>query len=695
LAAQDHCCVSPKDFGLRKLLESCDHDRVLLDISAPRLDDAVITMVKSLARQGAIPTEHVPEVLEELRRKEKLSQSSIGHSLAIPHAYLDCLTDPVIAIARLQRGINTGAADGAPVRFVFMLLGPTDATKEHLDSLASIARLMSDEEFRYLAVTAKDAAEFRRAIVARTEKEPAEVAIAPVDDGLTYTGRPFGGIIADVMRRGAEYVSDIVDGLHTKCVGSTLFLFFACLAPAIIFGGLMHSETNGEIGAVEMIVATSICGLVYAIFAGQPLIVLGGTGPMLIFTAILYRFCEHQQIPFLPVYAWVGLWTGLILLVVAATDACCLMRYFTRFTDEIFAALISLIFIFEAVDKLIDIFHRAENNQSIGYDVAFLSLLLALGTFYVASSLSAFRKSHLLVPAMREFLADFGPTIAIITMTAIAYIWHGNILLDPLPAPDYLQTTTGRPWLVPYLEAPPWLIWMSIIPAALCSLLVYLDQNITARLVNSPDNNLKKGTSYHLDLAVVGLLVSCCSIFGLPWLVAATVRSLNHVRSLATTEEIVDKSGRSHTHILHVRENRLTAIAIHLLIGLSLLLLPFFNYIPLAVLFGLFLYMGVVSMQGNQFFERLSLWATDPTLYPRSHYVRRVPRRVMHVFTVIQLVCLVVLWVVKTSEWGLVFPLFIAILVPVRFSLNMFFDQEYLAALDAEENPEEERETWS
>jgi hypothetical protein len=299
-----------------------------------------------------------------------------------------------------------------------------------------------------------------------------------------------------------------------------------------------------------------------------------------------------------------------------------------------------------------------------------------------------------LVHTLREFLADFGPTLAILLMAVIAFLASDAISLDPLPAPDHVQTTTGRSWLVPFAETPRWVIWLSIVPALLCSLLVFLDQNITARLVNSPDNNLQKGEAYHLDLLVVGVLIAACSIFGLPWLVAATVRSLNHVRSLATTEDIVDKAGASHTHILHVRENRLTGVAIHLLIGISLLLLPLIKYIPLSVLFGLFLYMGVVSMKGNQFFERLSLWATDPALYPRTHFVRRVPWRVMHVFTVIQLVCLVVLWFVKTSAWGLLFPLFVAMLVPVRFLLGKLFEPQYLAALDAEENPEEEEETW-
>jgi mannitol/fructose-specific phosphotransferase system IIA component (Ntr-type) len=679
---------------LKKLLESCDSDLVMLDISAPSLEFSIAAMVKDLASKGLIQADSAPEILAELQRRERLSTTAIGHSLAVPHAYLDCIAEPVIAIARLQHGINAGALDGAPTRFVFLLLGPTGATAEHLDSLANIAKLMSDDEFRYLAIAAKNTKEFRQAIELRMSGEPAIAHLAAIGESLRFTGQPFGGIIADIRRRAPHYVSDFIDGLHTKCLGSTLFLFFACLAPAIIFGGLMHGMTNGDIGAVEMIVASSVCGVIYALVAGQPLIILGGTGPMLIFTEILYDYCQRQGIEFLPVYAWVGIWTGLILLVLAILDASCLMRFFTRFTDEIFAALISVIFIYEAVEKLIDIFHRAQSDQSIGYDVALLSLVLALGTFYVASSLSAFRKSHLLVPTMREFLADFGPTIAILSMAVIALYWRDAIPLDPLPAPDHFQTTTGRPWLVPFSEAPRSMIWLSIVPALLCSVLVYLDQNITARLVNSRDNNLQKGEAYHHDLAIAGVLLAACSAFGLPWLVAATVRSLNHVRSLATTEEIVDKAGASHTHILHVRETRLTGIGIHVLIGLSLLLLPLLKYIPLFVLFGLFLFMGVVSMKGNQFFERLSLWATDPELYPRSHYVRRVPHRVMHLFTVIQLACLLILWFVKTSAWGILFPLFIAMLVPVRFTLAAFFEPPHLALLDAEEIPEEEAEAW-
>jgi hypothetical protein len=241
---------------------------------------------------------------------------------------------------------------------------------------------------------------------------------------------------------------------------------------------------------------------------------------------------------------------------------------------------------------------------------------------------------------------------------------------------------------------PNWVKLAAIGPAILVSVLIFLDQNITARLVNSPDHRLEKGAAYHYDLGLVGLLVGFCSLFGLPWLVAATVRSINHVRSLATHEEVV-AGGQTRERIIHVQENRVTGLAIHLLIGASLLLLVYLKMIPMAVLYGLFLFMGVVSMGGNQFFERLSLWLHDPSLYPSTHYIRQVPWKTIHKFTAIQLVCLSVLWVVKVSAFGIMFPLFIAGLVPVRLVMGRFFAPEHLAALDAEEEPEEEETHWA
>jgi mannitol/fructose-specific phosphotransferase system IIA component (Ntr-type) len=677
---------------MKRLKTAIDQGHVILDLDATDLTTAIRETVHRMVVDGFLPEQAETPLVAAMLRREQSAPTAIGHATAIPHAYLDELEQQMVVFVRLTHPVNLGAPDGVPTQFLFFLFGPTDSASQHLDTLAYIARLVSDDEFRYEAAEAHSRDDLLTALEHFTDRTKPQPTVEKSSEGLVYTGRFCGGLRQDVMRRWPHYLDDYLDGLHGKCAGSILFLFFACLAPAVTFGGVMAVQTDGQIGAVEMIAASAFCGVVFALISGQPLIILGGTGPLLVFTAILFRLCSDMSIPFLPSYGWVGLWSAGFLLLLAVTDASCLMRYFTRFTDEIFSALISLIFIYEAIKSLVYIFEDLDVKKH--HDTALLSLLLALGTFYIAMSLSRFRRSSYLRPKFREFLADFGPAIALTAMTIVS-VWLHEVFLDALPAPDSFGTTSGRSWSVDLMAAPLWVRFAAAGPALLVTVLVYLDQNITARIVNSPDHRLHKGEAYHLDLGVVGLLIAVCSMFGLPWLVAATVRSLNHVRSLATVEEVLAPNGETRDRVIHVRENRVTGLTIHLLIGLSLLLLPLLKTIPMAVLYGLFLFMGVVSMSGNQFFERLSLWLKDPSLYPVTHYIRRVPRWTIHAFTLIQLACLGVLWFVKSSGIGILFPVFIALLVPVRLLAGRFFTTKHMAALDAEEEPEEEETHWA
>ena len=191
-------------------------------------------------------------------------------------------------------------------------------------------------------------------------------------------------------------------------------------------------------------------------------------------------------------------------------------------------------------------------------------------------------------------------------------------------------------------------------------------------------------------MAVVGVIVLVGSLFALPWIVAATVHSLNHVKSLANFKVVDVGGGAKKEKIVSVIENRVSGLTIHVLITASLFFLTYIGYIPMPVLFGLFLYMGFASLGGNEFYDRLMLWITDPKLYPNTHYLKIVPANVVHRFTIIQLACFVVLWVLKTSKIGILFPLMIAALVPIRIYASKFFEKEHIDALIAEDIEEEE-----
>ena len=507
---------------------------------------------------------------------------------------------------------------------------------------------------------------------------------ARTNDGLIWTGRFAGGLRNDLRRRRRFYLDDFRQGMHPKVLASILFLFVACIANAIAFGGLTDIVTGSEIGTTEMIIATAVGGIVFALFGGQPLTILGGTGPIVIFTGLLYTACGQLGLPFLAIYAWTGIWTGLFLIVLAVSDASTLMRYFTRFTDEIFAALIALIFIVEALGSMIHPFSEVDSGD---YSVALLGIVLGLGTYTLSRTLKHAAQTRFLVASVRNFLSDFGPAIAITSMTLVA-LALAEIRLESPAIPDTFGTTSGRPWLVDLGAVPPWAIVATIGPALMATILLFLDQNITTRLVNAPANRLRKGPGFHLDMLVVGLIVGIGSLFALPWIVAATVHSLNHVKSLSTID-VVEEGGVHREVVRSVRETRVSGLVIHIIIGCSILLLSLVQLIPMPVLFGLFLFMGFNTLAGNQLFERFLLWFTDPKRYPPTHYVRRVPAVRIHLFTLVQVTALGALWALKASSAGILFPVLIALLVPLRLSLARWFRPAELHALDADEEPED------
>lgn len=647
---------------------------VLLDVDGQHLDEVLEEVAEALVAEHELTEGQQESLARAMSRRGDVGVDALEQGVAtVDERLRDSGLPQMSALVRTDVPVPLGVAEEGGARFLWVLVGDAP-THDRLDTAAEFTQLMRFEEFRDAALDAPDEQALEDAYAHALDDEVRRRHIPPE---LRATGRIFGGAMLDLKRRLPHWIDDWRQGLQPKVIGSTLFMFFACLAPAVAFGGLLATLTGGQIGAIETVLASVVCGLVWSIFAGQPLTIVGATGPNVIFTGILYVLCQRFDAPFLPTLAWVGLWSGLFMVLLSAFDASALIRYFTRFSDEIFAALIAMIFISEAVN---DIAAGFTSDQTAD-DSALLSLLLALGTFGFALSMSRFRRTPYLRGWVREFFSDFGPAIALVAMSVLGYSLH-TVELERLAVPDHFAPTMDRSWLVNPLDAPAWVIAASILPALLLTILIWTNQNITARLANSPDYKLKKGPAYHWDIAVMGVLVAAMSLFGLPWVVAAVVRSLNHVKSLS-----IEKNGR----LVGVVENRLSNLMVHVLLGVALLLfLPLLGQVPMAVLFGMFIFMGVGTLGGNQFMERLRLWILDPQLYPTLHYLRAVPTGQVHRYTVVQLVCLGVLWVIKASVLGILFPFFLALLVPVRMVLRRWFRPEHLALLDADEAPSDE-----
>lgn len=188
---------------------------------------------------------------------------------------------------------------------------------------------------------------------------------------------------------------------------------------------------------------------------------------------------------------------------------------------------------------------------------------------------------------------------------------------------EFKPTLPTRGWIIaPFRNIPIYACALAFLPALLGTILIFMDQQITTVIINRKENKLKKGCGYHLDLFVLSILIEICSIMGLPWFVAATVLSINHVNSLKLESECAAPGEKP--QFLGVREQRVTHILIFLTIGLSVFLTPMLGHIPMPVLFGVFLYMGVASLKGLQFFDRILIMFMPNKYQPDYMFLRQV-----------------------------------------------------------------------
>jgi sodium bicarbonate cotransporter 7 len=92
--------------------------------------------------------------------------------------------------------------------------------------------------------------------------------------------------------------------------------------------------------------------------------------------------------------------------------------------------------------------------------------------------------------------------------------------------------------------------------------------------------------------------IALCSFLGLPWFVAATVLALTHINSLKVMSENTAPGERP--TFMGVREQRASTLIMSILIGLSVFLTSVLAFIPMSVLYGVFMFMGVSALGGMQ-----------------------------------------------------------------------------------------------
>ncbi|XP_059896721.1 anion exchange protein 3 isoform X5 [Gadus macrocephalus] len=731
--------------------------------------EVFVSLFKSL---HPLPPEGHPAAARSMKLLAKIPKDA--EAVIVLCGCVEFLEQPAMAFVRLNEAVllESVLEVPVPVRFLFVLLGPSQNNMDYHEIGRSFSTLMSDQNFHEVAYFADDRQDLLNGInefldcsivlppsdvagkdllktVAGFQKEmmrkrkervlkkqqsfclgPEQVHKEATQeeqeeadqevDPLKRSGVPFGGLIHDIRRRYPRYVSDLRDALDIQCVAAVIFIYFAALSPTITFGGLLGEKTEGMMGVSELIVSTATLGVVFSLLGGQPLLIIGFSGPLLVFEEAFYKFCQAHDFEYLTGRVWIGFWLVFIVLVMVAAEGSFLVRYISPFTQEIFAFLISLIFIYETFSKLIKVFQEHPlmetypashshtgpwigikvGDPSVGHEdeamvlnqpnTALLSLVLMMGTFFVAFFLRKFRNSRFLGGKARRIIGDFGIPISILLSVLLDYS-ISDTYTQKLNVPSGFSVTSPdkRGWFIsPFGDKkpfPPWMMAASIVPALLVFILIFMETQITSLIVSKKERRLVKGSGFHLDLLLIVTLGAFCPLLGLPWLTAATVRSVTHVNALTVMSKATAPGAKP--VIQEVKEQRVTGLVVAVLVGMSIVMTDVLRLIPLAVLFGIFLYMGVTSLTGIQLYERITLMVTPAKHHPDHLYVTKVKTWRMNMFTLIQLACIVSLWVVKSTEASLAFPFILIMTVPLRrLVLSRIFQERELQALDCDED---------
>ena len=119
---------------------------VKVPLEAQTKEQAIYELVELLCEQAGI---HEPELLKQaIWERETTRTTGIGHGIAIPHGKSDNMDTLRMAVGRAAQPIEFGAIDNKPVDLILLLASPIDQTGPHIQALAKISRMLTDDAFR-------------------------------------------------------------------------------------------------------------------------------------------------------------------------------------------------------------------------------------------------------------------------------------------------------------------------------------------------------------------------------------------------------------------------------------------------------------------------------------------------------------------------------------------------------------------
>ncbi|KAH7047370.1 anion exchange family protein [Macrophomina phaseolina] len=447
----------------------------------------------------------------------------------------------------------------------------------------------------------------------------------------------------------------------------------------------MFAKTDSSFGVNEVLLASVLAAVVFSLFAAQPLVIVGVTGPITVFNYTVYDIVAPHGINYFSFMCWIGLWSLVMHWFLAISNACNWLKYVTRFSCDIFGFYVAFIYLQKGIQVL-------TRQWEAGDTSAYLSIMISLLVLMVAYIGGVIGNSNLFHRYVRKFIEDYSTPLTVIFFTGFVHIGKmRGIELLKLPTSKAFFPTTDRGWFIHFWDIDVGDVFLAIPFAILLTILFYFDHNVSSLIAQGTEFPLRKPAGFHWDLFLLGLTTGVSGLLGIPFPNGLIPQAPFHTNALCVTRTVSDdnEANKGHTRRIvdHVVEQRVSNLAQGLLTLGTMTgpLLIVLHLIPQAVLAGLFFVMGVQALEGNGITQKMLFLAKDRSLTPGSDPLRRIERRAaIWAFVALELLGFAATFAITQTIAAVGFPVFILLLIPVRtWVLPRYFSPLELSILDA------------
>ncbi|VEU21169.1 DEKNAAC102048 [Brettanomyces naardenensis] len=451
----------------------------------------------------------------------------------------------------------------------------------------------------------------------------------------------------------------------------------------------MFDHTNNSYGVNEVLMSSAMGGIVFGLFAGAPLCIVGVTGPISIFNYTVYELIVPRGIPYFQFMCWICLWSMLLHFTIALTNLVSYMRYITKFSCDVFGFFINIVYIQKGIQILVHQFSLGDPSDSTASGFASITLALVMALFGCFAYFFG-DKTLYLKPRIRTIFRDYGTPLCVIFFTGFIHFGGqlSNVSFATLPVGTaFHPTSSGRPkdWFIRFWEGVTVAdVFLALPFGVLLTALFYYDHNISSLMCQSSKYPLKKPSSFHYDFLLLGITTGIAGMLGIPAPNGLIPQAPLHTESLCV---IKHDYSTGNDRIARVVEQRLsnTFQGILTLCLMTKPLLHVLGLIPQAVLAGLFWIMSITAIDHLDVTQRLRFLCTDPdslklTHFPANFY--KADRKWFMIYLLFELIAFAFEFGITCTKGAIGFPGVLIFFMGVAMLFPRIFPKDQLRLLD-------------